>query len=89
MQTHKVTSDFGNSEGVINILQKQLESLNEMNGYIRQKKKLENSVGEWQKLAKVVDRLFLILFTLIHVGTAAGILLRIANADSVKSLEVI
>ena len=85
---HRVT-DFGNSNDIIKILQKQCESLNEINGFMKQKKKLENSVSEWQKMAKVIDRLFLILFTLIHVGTAVGIILRIANADSVKPLEFI
>ena len=88
MRNHK-PADFGSSNDILQVLQKQCESLNEINVYIRQKKKLENSVSEWQKIAKVIDRLFLILFTLIHVGTAVGIILRIANADTVKPLEFV
>ena len=81
--------ELGTSDETINILHKQLQTLNEINDYISQKRKLEHSVSEWQKLAKVVDRLFMILFSLIQVGTTCGILIRIANADTLKELEVI
>ena len=79
--------EFESTNETVNILHKQLQILNEINDYIGQKKKLEHSISEWQKLAKVIDRLFMILFLMIMVGTTSGILIRIANADSVKSVD--
>lgn len=81
--------ELGSSDETMNVLHKQLQTLNEINDYLIQKRKLEHSVSEWQKLAKVADRTCLILFTSIQVFTSFGIILRIATADSVTELEAI
>ena len=72
---------------VITILHKQLENLRNLTAHSDSKKHLEERVGEWQLVAKVVDRIFFLLFLCIQVGTTVGILVRISTADKFTPLE--
>ena len=72
---------------LIAILRKQLEGVTEIKEYLNKKIEVEGTVEEWQKLAQVIDRLFMVVFFIIQLTTTVGILVTISTADSVPTVQ--
>lgn len=64
------TSDF------MKVLRSQLECLKVMKEHVIDVKHKENKSEEWQLLAQVLDRLFLVLYLVILTFASLGIILR-------------
>ena len=79
--------DINASAEMVNILYRQLEALRKLAGHSDVREHLTERVGEWQLVAKVLDRIFFILFFCIKVGTVIGILMRISTEDKSRPLE--
>ncbi|XP_052792178.1 neuronal acetylcholine receptor subunit alpha-10-like [Mya arenaria] len=76
-----VKFDFDTSSEVMSLLKKQLDYLDKIHNHMEEKQRESLGMEEWRKLAKVVDRIFMILFFLFQFGTSALILIRITYAD--------
>ncbi|KAL5003928.1 hypothetical protein ScPMuIL_017384 [Solemya velum] len=63
------------SSDLVCTLRKQLESLHRIETVLFDKKEHENSNYEWQRVAQVLDRLFLVLFIFVSVGSTLAILI--------------
>lgn len=65
-----------NSSELMQTLKKTLDSVRAVEKYINDRKRLEETVEEWQLVAQVLDRVFLIMFILISVISTMSILLK-------------
>lgn len=66
LRRHSENVGLQDKEGT-HILQQQLDCMSQLQQYLEKKISAENIVEDWQTLAKVLDRLFLILFVLFQV----------------------
>ncbi|KAJ8304827.1 hypothetical protein KUTeg_018410 [Tegillarca granosa] len=65
-----------NSSELMQTLKRTLESVKAVEKYINDRKRHEETVEEWQLLAQVLDRVFLLMFILISVISTMSILLK-------------
>ena len=86
-QVSNIMGDMHSSMEILILLQKQVDSLYRIASRAETQEELEQRVGEWQMVAKVIDRIFFTVFLCIQIGTSLGVLVRISTAERTLTME--
>lgn len=78
---HRMDDNYNESASsdIIITLQKQLQIIKNIEKNLQEKKKIDSIIEEWQLLAIVLDRVFLLFFFLFMTVSTLGIILRSAQ----------
>lgn len=87
LNTNRKVYTMDVSSEMITLLHKQLEALQKLTAHSDSRKHAEERIGEWQLVARVIDRIFFVLFLCIQVGTTVGILVGISTAEKLIPVE--
>lgn len=65
----------------LKVMREQLECINSIKTHLESKSRLEEIKDEWQTLARVLDRLFIVIFLLEQVLATLVIMLQISSGN--------